>query len=73
MNTNDNLEKIMSALEKIRSDKYSHVSAEIINTIINIQFQNQEQESRHSGRIATHQAIKKYVEENSQGGNHDKI
>ena len=68
MNTNDNLQKIMSTLEKIRSEKYPHISADIVRTIINIQFQNQEKESRHSGRTATHQVIKKYIEENSQGG-----
>ncbi|RHP30315.1 DNA modification system-associated small protein [Lachnotalea sp. AF33-28] len=67
MNTNDNLQKIMLTLERIRSEKYPHVSKEIVENIINIQFENQEMDSRHTGRATTHQVIRKYIEEQSQG------
>lgn len=67
MNTNDNLQKIMLTLEQIRSEKYCHVSKEIVENIINIQFENQEKDSRHIGRATTHQVIRKYIEEQSQG------
>lgn len=67
MNTNDNLLKIMLTLEHIRSEKYPYVSKEIVENIINIQFGNQEKDSRHIGRAATHQVIRKYIEEQSQG------
>ena len=42
MNTNDNLKKILLTLEQIRSEKYPNVSKEIVENIINIQFENQE-------------------------------
>ena len=39
MNTNDNLKKILLTLEQIRSEKYPNVSKEIVENIINIQFE----------------------------------
>ena len=68
MNTNDNLQKILLTLEQIRSEKYPNVSKEIVENIINIQFENQEKDRRHTGRATTHQVIRKYIEEQSRGG-----
>ena len=65
MKQNDNLQEIKNVLEAIRKEHYPEISADVINTIVDIQFTNQESDSRVAGRSATHQAIKQYVEVNS--------
>ncbi len=65
MNTNDNLQEIKTTLEKIRREQFSDITSEIIESIVDIQFENQEANSRINGRAATHQAIKIYIDVNS--------
>ena len=63
--TNDNLQEIKRTLEDIRIAQFDNVSSEIVQKIVDIQFENQEQDSRVIGRTSTHQIIKSYIDKNS--------
>ena len=68
MKSNDNLQEIKKTLEGIRVDQFSDVPKEIIEEIVDIQFMNQEQERRVTGRASTQQAIRRFIDKNSGGG-----
>ena len=62
--TNDNLQEIKGTLEEIRIAYFGDVSSDIIQEIVDIQFANQEQDSRVNGRNSTHQIVKAYIDKN---------
>lgn len=62
--TNDNLQEIKGTLEEIRITHFGDVSSDIIQEIVDIQFANQEQDSRVNGRNSTHQIVKAYIDKN---------
>ena len=62
--TNDNLQEIKRTLEEIRAAQFTDISNDIIQKIVDIQFANQEQDSRSNGRNVTHQVVKAYIDEN---------
>ena len=62
--TNDNLQEIKGTLEEIRITHFGDVSSDIIQEIVDIQFANQEQDSRVNGRTSTHQIVKAYIDKN---------
>lgn len=62
--TNDNLQEIKRTLEDIRISQFGDVSSEIIQEIVDVQFENQEQDSRVNGRNSTHQIVKSYIDKN---------
>lgn len=62
--TNDNLQDIKGTLEEIRCSLFNDVSREIIEQIVDLQFSNQEQDSRINGRNSTHQVVKAYIDKN---------
>lgn len=67
MRTNDSLQEIRATLEKIRSEEYPEVSADIINEIIDIQAQNQDSNRRATGRRKTKAAIDNYINQEVKG------
>ena len=60
-----NLHEILTTLEEIREKKYPHISQEVIETIVTIQFENQDQDSRTTGRDKTKQQIRKFIDQNN--------
>lgn len=60
--TCDNLQEIKGTLEEIRIHQFSDISSDIIQEIVDIQFANQEQDSRINGRNSTHQIVKAYID-----------
>lgn len=62
--TNDNLQDIKGTLEEIRCSLFNDVSREVIEKIVDLQFSNQEQDSRINGRNSTYQVVKAYIEKN---------
>lgn len=62
--TTDNLQEIKGTLEEIRIARFGDVSSSIIQEIVDIQFANQEQDSRVNGRNSTHQIVKAYIDKN---------
>lgn len=64
---NDNLQEIKGTLHSIRSEHFSDVSSQIIDQIVDIQFENQEKVNRTNGRAQTQQVIRKYIDQSVQG------
>lgn len=60
-----NLHEILTTLEEIREKKYPQISQEVIENIVTIQFENQEQDSRTTGRDKTRQQIRKFIDQNN--------
>ncbi|MBO0455081.1 DNA modification system-associated small protein [Candidatus Enterococcus murrayae] len=63
----NNLDEIKQALEKIRSEKYPNISSELFDSIVDIQFEYLESDSRSKGRERTKKIIKEYIENDIEG------
>lgn len=61
MRTNDSLQEIKETLENIRTKLYPDVDGNIIEKIVDLQFQNQEKDRRVAGRAETQSLIKSYI------------
>ena len=62
MTVNDNLSEIKTTLEAIRKDEFPNVSPQVIEQIVDIQFNNQEKESRAEGKSQTRSVLKAYID-----------
>lgn len=60
--SSNNLDEIKQALEKIRSERYPNISSGLIESIVEIQFEYLENDSRPKGKEKTKKIIKEYIE-----------
>lgn len=54
--------EIEETLEEIRSSKYSQISRNVIKTILEVQYSNQDEDQRERGRNETKEIIRKYID-----------
>ena len=64
---NENLQEIKATLQSIRSESFPEISSDVIDQIVDIQFENQEKTSRSNGRMRTQQIVHKYIDQSVQG------
>lgn len=54
--------EIEETLEEIRSSKYSQISRNVIKSILEAQYSNQDEDQRERGRNETKEIIRKYID-----------
>lgn len=57
-----NTREIKDTLEKIRTKKYSDIASSVVYQIVDIEFENQEQDSRAVGKSKVKEALELYVD-----------
>ena len=58
----NNTHEIKETLESIRVGKCPNVDSETINRIVDIEFDNQEQDSRAIGKAQVKEALQEYID-----------
>lgn len=57
----NNLDDLLGVLEQIRSQKYPDIPADVVNDIVNTQFDNQSDKDRIHGRQETTQIVMRFL------------
>lgn len=58
----NNTHEIKETLESVRAEKCPNVDSEIINCVVDIEFDNQEHDSRANGKAQVKEALQEYIE-----------